>query len=160
MPSTEYVNREIDTIYGKDGLKVDPSIIDCMKNQVKKKMDTLVVPYNTHTVKSDNTAANRVIVKDERQNYRDNNKGNDRTLEEQSEYEAKEMEKAVDEKMEDGDCKKKIKEELEFFKDLPDNYFQDLFDNAKKHCQGGSSAPAIQAPIEMQYDMWGTPLVI
>jgi len=86
-----------------------------------------------HKNKSDRTAPNRKKVKEAREKFKEEN-GRDPTLEETAKMEADVVEEEVDDNMPNGECKDLIKNGLDFFRDLADDYFDELFDAAMELC--------------------------
>jgi hypothetical protein len=129
IPSWGFVKNELEEI-----LDVSKALMDCIQNEVKGNMESVVIPNDVHKAKSDKTAPNRKVVKEERAQYKQK-KGHEKSLDQTAKDEAKVLEDEVDEKMEDSECKEKIKNALKEFKNLADDYFDNLIEEAEKVCR-------------------------
>jgi len=124
----------VEDVIGEEFYDAGEALLDCIKNQVKGNMESIVIPNDVHKNKSDKTAPNRKKVKEAREKFKQEH-GRDPTLEETSEMEADVVEEEVDDNMPDGECKDLIKNGLDFFRDLEDDYFDKLFDVAEELCK-------------------------
>lgn len=124
IPSKGYVHDAIKNDYGSD---VSKSVIDCMKKFASANMETVVIPNDVHKEKSKQTAPH--LAKDERSKRSTN-------LHQTAKDESKVIENELDKKRGKNDpCAKSIKNTLEHFKNLPTDYFDDLFEKALEHCE-------------------------
>ena len=132
MPSKADVKKDMKAKYKG---KVKKSLLDCMEGEVEGLLESLVIPKDVHDAKTATTSPNRKKTKAERDAFREKN-GRDRTLSEQSKHEAETIEDEVDknDKITD-ECKDAIKKALEFFKNLTEEYFDDIYKDALKLCK-------------------------
>jgi RHS repeat-associated protein len=132
MPSKADVTKDMKSKYKG---KVRKSILDCMSGEVEGLMESLVIPKDVHDAKTATTSPNRNKTKAERDAFREEN-GRDRTLSEQAEHEANTIEDEVDKNDKiKKECADLIKKGLDFFKNLTQEYFDDIYKDALKICK-------------------------
>ncbi len=124
IPSKALVHDYAKRMLVGDGLE---SIVDCVKKEITKNMDTLALPIDIHKEKTRRTRPNSMSDA-ERLNKSDN-------LPDTAREEADVIEEEVDDAMDDDDpCKGKIKEKLEEFRNLSQEYFDNLIEKAIDFC--------------------------
>jgi hypothetical protein len=125
IPSSGYVK---DALSNSDYGDVSKSVMDCMKKQTHKLLETIAIPHDVHKAKTAATAPNRADSATRSQRAGD--------LHKTAKDEAKVVKGKLRNKRGKSDpCLQAINKKIKFFENLPKDYFDKIFKEAFDNCK-------------------------